>query len=120
MLQIIKEKERIEEIYYTYDFDRGDGSGFTFPCDEQGNIKLNENNTESYKFCMDNLKDFSWKGVRRHKCNYTEPAIAKCECGEEFELINQYMGACECPNCGQWYNLFGQELNSPQYWERDY
>lgn len=44
------------------------------------------------------------------------PAIAKCDCGEEFPLENQYLGACECPGCGQWYNLFGQELNDPSTW----
>jgi hypothetical protein len=27
------------------------------------------------------------------------------------------MGACQCENCGQWYNIFGQELIDPEYWE---
>ena len=26
------------------------------------------------------------------------------------------MGAFECA-CGQWYNMFGQELNPPEDWE---
>ena len=119
MLEIIRERESKEEIYYTYEFDRGDGSGFTFPCDKNGNIDLNECNKESYDYCMQHKSEFIWKSVLKHECNYTEPAIGKCECGEEFELINQYMGACECPGCGKWYNLFGQELINPEYWEEE-
>lgn len=38
---------------------------------------------------------------------------------DEYELVNQYQGACPCPKCGQWYNLFGQELINPQYWEEE-
>jgi hypothetical protein len=30
------------------------------------------------------------------------------------------MGANECPHCGQWYNVFGQELLPPDQWEEDY
>lgn len=119
MLEIIKEKEIKEEVYYTYDFNREDGSGYTFPCDENGIVKEEELNPyalENYQFCLNNKEDFEWFGVQRHKINYTEPAIGKCHCGEEFELISQYMGACECPNCGQWYNVFGQELLPPDQW----
>ena len=48
-----------------------------------------------------------------------ENAKALCSCGEIIELYDGYMGSCECPNCGQWYNMFGQTLIKPQYWEED-
>ena len=38
---------------------------------------------------------------------------------EKIEMYNAYMGACECPCCGQWYNLFGQSLIDPKYWYED-
>lgn len=30
------------------------------------------------------------------------------------------MGACQCPKCGKWYNIFGQALLDPEFWEDDY
>jgi hypothetical protein len=45
-------------------------------------------------------------------------SVFKCEqCGKEFKLQDHYCGACECPNCGEWYNLCGQHLNPPEQWE---
>jgi predicted RNA-binding Zn-ribbon protein involved in translation (DUF1610 family) len=49
-----------------------------------------------------------------------ENAKALCSCGETIELYDQYLGACDCPNCGQWYSMSGQALIKPQYWEEDY
>lgn len=57
---------------------------------------------------------------RQRKNGYVENATALCSCGEIIELRNQHLGACECPNCGQWYNLFGQTLKNPRHWEEDY
>ena len=51
---------------------------------------------------------------------YREPAHGICRCGEEVTLIDEYMGSCQCENCGQWYNLFGQELLPPNQWEEDW
>lgn len=116
-MEIIKQRERKEEIYYTYDFERGDGSGFTFPCNSIGEVQLNEYNKESYDYCIQHKDEFEWEGILKHKNHYIEPAIGRCVCGEEFELIDQYMGACECPGCGQWYNIYGQSLINPEYWE---
>lgn len=48
--------------------------------------------------------------------SYREPRMAVCECGETFPLVAQYLGACECPGCGTWYNVFGQELNPVETW----
>lgn len=52
--------------------------------------------------------------------SYVEPALARCTCGTEFALTDEYMGACSCPNCGRWYNLFGQSLRNPSEWEENY
>ena len=52
------------------------------------------------------------RDMRTHTCN-----IGKCECGNEVMLMDQHMGAAECPECGQWYNLFGQKLKPPEDWE---
>ena len=45
------------------------------------------------------------------------PALVRdTHCGEEFYLQDEYLGACECPRCGQWFNLFGQEVTNPSSW----
>lgn len=119
MLKIIKEREFKEEIYYTYDFNRSDGSGFTFPCDFTGKIQLNRCNKESYEFCIKNKEEFTWHGIVEHNNTYWEPAIGQCSCGKKVILEAQYMGACQCPKCGRWYNIFGQSLIDPEYWEDD-
>ena len=120
MLKIIKERELKEETYYTYDFNRNDGGGFTLPCNENGEVKLNECNKESYEFCLKRRKDFAWEGIIKHKINYWEPAVGQCSCGEKLLIEAQYMGAFQCPKCKQWYNLFGQKLIPPNEWEEDY
>ena len=60
------------------------------------------------------------KPRKRINPDYVEPAIMRCEnCGTEFDLTDEYYGACQCPECGQWYNLFGQTLLPPDEWEED-
>jgi hypothetical protein len=50
---------------------------------------------------------------------YMEPAVGKCICGKEVVLEGFYEGATRC-ECGRWYNVFGQSLLDPKYWdERD-
>lgn len=47
--------------------------------------------------------------------------IGKCDCGTEFPLIClPPLYACDCPECGKWYNTSGQELKNPNEWEIDY
>jgi hypothetical protein len=71
----------------------------------------------NYKACLtdDRLTEAELT-TRVH--TYTEPAIGKCSCGSLVTLDADYMGAVKC-ECGRWYNLFGQSLRDPEYWERD-
>lgn len=107
---------------HTLVFDDGRGNGLCFYCDEDGNL-LDPNPAA--------LRNLEWaKGhpenyVRAGKFIHRErrirtPAHGTCECGQEILLVSDYMGACNCPNCGRWYNLFGQELLPPEQWEEDW
>lgn len=120
MLKIIKERELKEETYYTLEFDYEDGCGFAFPCNKNGEVILNEYSKKSYDFCIKNKKNFISIRIIEHHNSYWESAIGKCSCGEKVFLQDEYMGAFQCPKCGQWYNLFGQELLPPDQWEEDY
>lgn len=101
-------------------FDDGAGNGYWFPCDENGNLSedLDEAAYRNYKLCMERKDEF-WRAnvIAKEECCFYVPASGQCACGNTIELVNEYAGACQCSSCGQWYNLFGQELLPPDQWE---
>lgn len=126
MLKIIRERSTHTEVKHYIEFTDAEGAGFSFPCDSNGNIQFNDDIPELGKAQRDNY-DYAMSHKERFTCQYaqfvtrrytvTDNAIGKCVCGEEVELYDQYQGACSCPKCGQWYNMFGQSLVDPEYWE---
>ena len=102
---------------YMYDRD----SGFWFPCDEAGNLlHLPPEAEKNYEYCRNHPEEFEIAGeVRTIRNEYREPDTGVCSCGQKVDLIEEYYGACQCPKCGKWYNLFGQELLPPEAWEED-
>lgn len=128
MLNIIRQRTTHTEVEYRIDFTDADGCGFSFPCDEHGNIQFDDDNPElgraqrdNYDYAMSHKERFTAEYAKFNTRKYTviDPAVGKCVCGEIVELYDQYQGACSCPKCGQWYNLFGQSLVDPEYWEND-
>lgn len=119
--KIIREKMLKKHIEYTYNFDIDNDGGYAFPCTEAGKILMDEIGEEALKnllWCFSNLDKFICKPyVKKYSWSYYEPALAQCTCGQKFELEDEYMGACQCPKCGAWYNLFGQRLLDPEFWE---
>ena len=94
------------------------GCELSFPCDEDGNVdltKFKEHDVQSYKEAINHPEDYPcvWNEVMLTARN---PATGICKCGKRIFLTDEYIGACECPDCHQWYNLFGQELNPPDQW----
>lgn len=123
MIEIIKERTRetITEYYIEFDFKDDPGSGFRFPANEDGTpdfSSMTETAKINYENCLtdDRLTEAKFKA---NVYTYSEPAIGKCVCGAEVVLENRYLGATDC-ECGRWYNLFGQELVDPKYWEEGY
>lgn len=119
MLKIKTERRRVKIAEHYIDFSFDNDGGYCFPCDENGNLlPMEECAVKNYEWCMSNPDRFvEWNKFVTHYRSYTENATGVCSCGETVELWDQYMGACECPNCGRWYNIFGQELNPPETWE---
>ncbi len=123
MLEIIKERTPINAVDYNREFSliKDPEAGFSFPCDQQGNIKFaSDAAKENYEYAIAHPDIYEDMGITQRKYTYTEDAIGRCSCKAEFPIYDQYLGACQCPKCGRWYNLFGQELLDPQYWEEDY
>ena len=96
-----------------------ENSGFTFNCDTNGKpVFACDAAKQNYEYCLAHPELFSVFNERiTRDTQYIEPATGTCHCGAELELRNEYRGACECPTCGQWYNLFGQELCDPDGWD---
>ena len=123
MLKIIKERTPETITEYTIEFIYKDdpNAGFGFPALPNGDPDFQHMSKEavlSYNNCLndDRLDGPEFKVEKRE---YMAPAVGKCSCGREVTLDADYMGAVQC-ECGRWYNLFGQELKDPQYWEEDY
>ena len=121
MLKDMTRGEWKTQVWYELAFDDGHGSGFAFPCDADGKVtELPPDAVKNYEFCLAHPERFARYGVvDQIRQRYREPDTGVCFCGERIELHNEYHGACACPNCGRWYNLFGQELRPPEQWEED-
>ena len=121
MLKNITKRKRVTEDLYEIRFFYDDNGGYAFPCDKDGNIfELDDIALKNYKWCMDHPEQFKhWNWFFHWTQTYVEEGSGDCECGNRVVLKDQYLGACECENCGRWYNLFGQELKHPKYWRDD-
>lgn len=111
-------------VEYELVFDDGRNNGYGFPCDKEGKLLQSEEQNpvahENYRFCMEHPERFErFNRVIRYEHRVRENAHGTCSCGNEFELCDEYYGACQCEKCGKWYNLFGQELLPPDHWEHD-
>ena len=123
MLKIIKERTPVTTVEYYIEFQYKDDptAGFCFPANKDGTPAFNKMPLEAkvnYEKCLtdDRLTEAEFV-VNKH--TYTEPAVGKCSCGREVELVSDFAGAVQC-ECGKWYNVFGQELKDPKYWEEEY
>lgn len=121
MLKNMTSRERKTIVRFELVFDDGHNCGFGFPCDESGNLmNLNDDAKKNLEWCKAHPEKFvRVNEVVTIRQTYTEPAHGTCICGATVILENQYYGACQCPECGRWYNLFGQSLLSPDQWVDD-
>lgn len=122
MLKIIKEitPEVITEYTIEFLYKDDPNAGFAFPALPNGEPDFQHMQKEAilnYNNCLndDRLDGPEFKVEKRE---YMNPAVGKCSCGREVILEADYLGATQC-GCGRWYNLFGQELRDPRYWEED-
>lgn len=101
-------KQRSIEIktvrYIDFDFD-GDPQkgGYRFDADESFNPVFDpqfaDTQRESYQRCESDPR-YVRKEITE-EVRITHPAIRQCTCGNAVELVDQYMGACQCDKCGQ-------------------
>lgn len=112
-----------DEVYWSFPLLNGKDSEIV-PCKEGEKVNTYEPCSEEectwWKYYLKASKDDSlYSRQEKHEWSWIEPAKGICSCGETVYLTNEYYGACECPGCGQWYNMFGQELLPPNKWEEE-
>jgi hypothetical protein len=120
MLEIIKErsKETITEYYIEFRYKDDPEAGYCFPANKDCTLardKMTHEAIANYEKCLVDNR-FTEAEFTTDTRTYYDPAIGKCSCGAEVVLESEYMGAVRC-SCGSWYNVFGQELRDPKYWE---
>ena len=122
MIKIIKPRtpETIIDRYIEFKYKDDPNAGFVFPALANGEPDFEHMPKEAilnYNSC---LNDDRLEGpeFRVDKREYMNPAVGQCICGREVILDGGYEGAVQC-ECGRWYNLFGQSLRDPKYWEED-
>ena len=116
-MKIVRERERIDTVKYTleYPYNFCKGAGFSFPCDEHGNVIIREMSPGALKnlvLCRSGEHDVTCQGVKKWETHYMQPAIGLCDCGEEVHLTG-FTNTCEC---GADYNKSGQRLASREQW----
>ena len=123
MIKIIKEREpvTIKEYFIEFKYKDDPDAGFCFPAFSNRDPDLVHMTSEAlanYESCF---KDDRLEGPEftKNEFTYMEPAVGKCICGSLVTLDSDYQGAVRC-ECGRWYNLFGQSLKDPEYWEEDF
>lgn len=115
-IKIIKERERKERTDYERHFTdlKRPGCGFGFPCTPDGAlISTNPASLENYRKCTDGTYTVRDDGITHWTVRWTEPAIAKCDCGHKISL-ESFTNTCE--KCGRDYNSFGQQLAPREQW----
>lgn len=122
-MNIIKERTPVTVTDYYIEFFYKDdpNAGFCFPANKDHTLALDKMCPEAmanYESCLtdDRLTEAEFT---TNTYTYIEPAVGKCVCGSEVVLESGYDGAVQC-ECGRWYNIFGQSLRDPKYWEEDY
>lgn len=116
-IRIIRESKVIESVQYRLFFPlTGKGySGFSFPCDEDGNVdtaQLNPDALYNYTSCLTQKHVVGPSRVETERHTYTQPRIGRCECGEEIYL-DRYTNSCDC---GIDYDSAGYALAPREQW----
>lgn len=93
MIKDYKPAEWKSWSFYELVFDDGKNNGFGFPCDENGNLNLTEEQKENYKFAMNHPEKFErYNEVVKFTGEYKADASGVCECGEKLSYSTNIWG----------------------------
>lgn len=128
-MQIIRHRRGIRCIEYGREFEWRDtpGAGFSFPCDEHGEIireGMAPPGLANLEACLSGQFDVIDKGVKDWSRTVWLPAVGRCStCGAEVVLDHHFTNECTAIHprsgkvCGALYNGCGQELAPRSQWD---
>lgn len=127
-MQIKKEsyREKFERHHLEFYLISNNEVYYSFPCNEKGIVTpciIDGLNTtpcsekecswwDNYIKAKNNDNFYSHIYVEKWEVKHL-PTIV-CDCGEEFELHNEFYGSCGCPSCDRWYTITGQSCCNPE------
>lgn len=117
MSKIIRKasRERIQEYLFFYDYP-GTGSGFCFPCSATHIIdesKLSAAALENLRQCRSGENGTVAGGCVDVSHTIFIPAVLRCDCLREVELIDSFLNPC---SCGRDYDGAGNLLAPRSQW----
>lgn len=108
--------ERHTEYRHYFEYTDSPGAGFSFPCDENGNLEdLSKEAQANYEECLRgkiNGSKIVDRGIDSFTNEYRRPPMGLCGCGNKIEL-GHFTNQCVCGNL---YNSSGQRLSNPDTW----
>ena len=107
-MKIIQQRKRINHVEYSLCF-MENGSGYGFPCDENGVVVPAKAASENLAKCRAGT---AVPTIEKREWSWVEPRIGRCQCGAEVEL-EHFTNTCDC---GRDYNMSGQELAPREQW----
>ena len=99
MLKDLTQREWETFVRFELVFDDGHNNGFGFPCDANGVVKeeLQQSAIENLAWCKAHPEKFiRFNEVITICREYMEPARGICICGAMVILEDQYYGTCQC------------------------
>ena len=125
MMKIISARHEVEEVHYEWQFQFKEdpyfnghsfNGGYSFTVDKEGRI-VSEDHRKTVELIKNNGRYIDM-GIKELHRTYMEPAVGLCvHCGSEVTLDGNYLGASDCPKCGKWYGMNGEEFTDPDKWE---
>lgn len=118
MIKIISHGRTVEEFTYSifYEWVEMPGAGFSFDCNEKGEINFNDMQPEglaNYEKCESGEYAVIYRGLQRYVNRYREPTIGECYSCKREVVLQSNTNQCKC---GIYYNAAGQELSDPRHW----
>jgi len=111
-MKILNRSHKVSKVDYYLIFDLLENidSFYRYPCDEDGNVlvdQLNSLSIDTYEKCTSG--DFLVAAPRMEevRMDYSAAAIGECQCGE-IVVLDSYGNIC--PNCGIEYDIEGSKL----------
>ncbi|MBA3470284.1 MAG: hypothetical protein H0T53_11650 [Herpetosiphonaceae bacterium] len=100
----IKRPETIHTTHYNLVFDRGEGSSYSFDCDE---FSAPLNSAEQSYLAEIRTEGLPESIERRESFHHDYGIVACMNCGQPVEMSSTWENQC---TCGELYNGFGQNL----------